>query len=80
MLQHYQHTFDLISHLELNLIQTQRSILKDEVHPSPACVNGCIYQEADNPSSYACFIEVFNEAECSVEAEQQGDFSSSSSR
>merc|ERR1719474_690071 len=46
-------------------------LTQDEVEPSPSCVNGCIYQEADNPSSYACFIEAFNEVECSVEVEQQ---------
>merc|ERR1719334_649774 len=43
---------------------------QDEVASNPACVNGCIYQEVDNPSSYACFVDAFNEVGCSVDVEQ----------
>jgi len=43
---------------------------QDEVASNPSCVNGCIYQEADNPSSYACFVHAFNEVGCSVDVDQ----------
>ena len=37
-------------------------------------MNGCIYQEADNPSSYACFVHAFNEVGCSVDVDQSSKY------
>merc|ERR1719414_96362 len=46
------------------------TLSQDEVASNPSCVNGCIYQETDNPSSYACFVHAFNEVGCSVDIDQ----------
>merc|ERR1719300_1471774 len=34
-------------------------------------MNGCIYQEVGNPSSYACFVDAYNEVGCSVDVQEQ---------
>jgi len=46
-------------------------LTQDEVAANPSCVNGCIYQEVGNPSSYACFVDAFNEVGCSVDVQEQ---------
>merc|ERR1719481_205018 len=51
-------------------------LTQDEVASNPSCVNGCIYQEVGNPSSYACFVDAFNEDGCSVDVNQSSTCSS----
>jgi len=51
-------------------------LTQDEVASNPSCVNGCIYQEVGNPSSYACFVDAFNEDGCSVDVDQSSTCSS----
>jgi len=46
-------------------------LTQDEVAANPSCVNGCIYQELGNPSSYACFVDAYNEVGCSVDVQEQ---------
>merc|ERR1712198_233018 len=55
------------------------TLSQDEVASNPSCVNGCIYQEADNPSSYACFVHAFNEVGCSVDVDQSNTCNNCSS-
>merc|ERR1719300_102205 len=45
-------------------------LTQDQIASNPSCVDGCIYQEVDNPFSYACFVDAFNEVGCSVNVEQ----------
>ena len=47
---------------------------QDEVAANPSCVNGCIYQEVGNPSSYACFVDAYNEVGCSVDVQEQSKY------
>jgi len=46
-------------------------LTQDEVAANPSCMNGCIYQEVGNPSSYACFVDAYNEVGCSVGVQEQ---------
>jgi len=46
-------------------------LTQDEVAANPSCMNGCIYQEVGNPSSYACFVDAYNEVGCSVDVQEQ---------
>ena len=47
---------------------------QDEVAANPSCMNGCIYQEVGNPSSYACFVDAYNEVGCSVDVHEQSKY------
>merc|ERR1712198_202690 len=40
--------------------------------PDPSCLNSCIYQEENNPSSYVCFKDGAYNAECLVETSGYG--------
>ena len=40
--------------------------------PDPSCLNSCIYQEENNPSSYVCFKDGTYNAECLVETSGYG--------
>ena len=48
--------------------------MQDQIASNPSCVDGCIYQEVDNPFSYACFVDAFNEVGCSVNVEQPSKY------